>query len=695
MSTIIKEFIYTGGVHIAEVPHGTTALTLHLWGGAGGGGGDDVGDGGGGSSGQYVTVTDLDITSYAGVKNISVTVGGGGAGGSSGAGAEGGENGKSLSAYSGGVGGAAGPNNPSGSGGGGGGATVVTVFEDGQQIDNTIVAIAGGGAGGGGAGAYSSGSAGSNTNSATARTPGTLGENGAHHGAAGGGAGAGGGGADGGTGGSADQGDIGAFGGTAGSNTVPAGGSDNNGSGITPGGTAVSYYVSGIAVGGGSAQSGGNGKAVLIFTIPAEAHYKVGGAWKKVTGIHEKVSGAWKSLVAGYVKVAGSPSVWKALFANDINFSINYAGFGNSQGGVTSGTIGIAGSIPATPAEAAAAGGGGRDVPDKCHSHWTPSGPSEKGYAVKTTVCDCPGDSCFIAGTKVRMADGTDMNIEDIIVGDLIKGKDGDNKVIALDPTLLGNRRLYAFNGSNNFFVTSEHPFWTTDGWKAINPEATKEESVDLYNELTGALSIGDYIQSLDGMIRIKSIEEKEINTPDLPLYNFHVENDHSYFADRYCVHNKGNPKIICTKLFELGYLPQEVYTADQQFGEWLRENDPYAYFGYVKWASVVVEWMEKEGPQCMFWIKDKKVRGEKQKALAISWAKRIATPWAQHMAYRMGTLPEDSKAGRMIMKFGLWLSRLIGKTTNTTTDTKSVTLGYSMWTVFGILYILAGIKGK
>ena len=52
MSTIIKEFIYTGGVNIADVPHGTTTLTLHLWGGAGGGGGGggdggDEGDGGG------------------------------------------------------------------------------------------------------------------------------------------------------------------------------------------------------------------------------------------------------------------------------------------------------------------------------------------------------------------------------------------------------------------------------------------------------------------------------------------------------------------------------------------------------------------------------------------------------------------------------------------------------------------------
>jgi hypothetical protein len=197
-------------------------------------------------------------------------------------------------------------------------------------------------------------------------------------------------------------------------------------------------------------------------------------------------------------------------------------------------------------------------------------------------------------------------------------------------------------------------------------------------------------------MIRIKSIESKETKNKDLSLYNFEVSGDHSYFADRYCVHNKGDSsKIICTKLFELGYLSHEIFTADQKFGEWMRENDPYAYFGYVKWASVVVDWMDKEGPQCMFWIKDKKVRGEKQKALAISWAKRIATPWAQHMAYRMGTVPEDNRAGRMIMKFGLWLSRLIGKTTNTTTNTKSVKLGYSMWAIFGILYIMAGLKGK
>ena len=81
MAIITKTFNYEGGVRIAEVPAGTTTLTIHLWGGAGGGGGEDnAGAGGGGSAGHYVTKTDLDMTSYAGVKNISVTVGGGGQG---------------------------------------------------------------------------------------------------------------------------------------------------------------------------------------------------------------------------------------------------------------------------------------------------------------------------------------------------------------------------------------------------------------------------------------------------------------------------------------------------------------------------------------------------------------------------------------------------------------------------------------
>ena len=154
-----------------------------------------------------------------------------------------------------------------------------------------------------------------------------------------------------------------------------------------------------------------------------------------------------------------------------------------------------------------------------------------------------------------------------------------------------------------------------------------------------------------------------------------------------------GGCKIICTKLHELGYLPDHIYAADEMFGQWLRANDPYAYYGYVKWASVVVDWMENEGPQCMFWIRDRDKRGQAQRELAINWARRIATPWAEHMAYKMGVGTTDNRAGRMIMNTGMWISRLIGKYTKTTEPSKSIALGYVMWATFGVFWLLAGIK--
>jgi hypothetical protein len=369
MAIITKTFTYEAGVRIAEIPAGTTELTLHLWAGAGGGGGKDSGgDGGAGSSGHYVTKTTLDMTAYAGVKNISVSVGGGGAGGTLGSGSAGGINGKSLSNYSGGTGGPSGSSGVSGSGGGGGGATVVAVFDDGASLTQTVLAIAGGGAGGGGAGRLSTGGVGANTSSATTETPGTLGENGASHDADGGGAGAGGGGADGGKGGSGDQGDIGAFGGRAGSNTVPSGGSADDGSGITPGGTGSAYYSTGVAVGGATEVSGADGRAVLIFNIPSAANYKVAGEWKKLDQIYHKVSGAWKNIKMGYTKVGGA---WKAFFANDISFQINYAAFGDPTGNPTSGTAGVAGAPTVTPTNIGGGGGGGdgRTVSDTCKNN--------------------------------------------------------------------------------------------------------------------------------------------------------------------------------------------------------------------------------------------------------------------------------------------------------------------------------------
>ena len=151
------------------------------------------------------------------------------------------------------------------------------------------------------------------------------------------------------------------------------------------------------------------------------------------------------------------------------------------------------------------------------------------------------GGSCFIAGTKVTMSDGTLKNIENIVVGDKVKGHKEDNTVIKLDPTLLADRKLYSFNDNEHYFFTSEHPFMTEEGWKSIKPEKTKErDGVELYDQLKGELKVGDKLVTDNGPVEVKDIKSKEISNPEMPLYNFNVSNDNSYIADDYVVHNKG-----------------------------------------------------------------------------------------------------------------------------------------------------------
>jgi hypothetical protein len=359
MAAVVKTFNYTGTLQQATIPAGTTSIDVHLWGGAGGGGGSDAGGPGGyGASGHYVTATSVAISSAQIGQTITVAVGGGGAGGSSGGGAPGGTNGKSITGYSGGQGGDAGPTPYSGSGGGGGGATVVSI--NGQEI-----AVAGGGGAGAGAGKDSNGTSGININSATTESPGTLGEDGADHSGDGAGGGAGGGGTDGGKGGSGGSGDNGGTGGYSGSNYA-AGGTESNGSGVTPGGTGDAYYTAGVAVGGNPSSSGADGKAVVVFNIGVQAQTKVGGTWKSINSAYVKVSGAWKRITAGYVKIGGA---WKALFNSGVDFVETAAGFGDATGGSSSGTPG--------------SGGG-----------------------------------CFIAGTMITMADGSQKPVEQVDIKD-------------------------------------------------------------------------------------------------------------------------------------------------------------------------------------------------------------------------------------------------------------------------------------
>jgi uncharacterized protein YjbI with pentapeptide repeats len=174
---------------------------------------------------------------------------------------------------------------------------------------------------------------------------------------------------------------------------------------------------------------------------------------------------------------------------------------------------------------------------------------------IKTACIEpCPpeGTSCFVAGTRVAMADGTSRPIEQIAVGDQVLGRDGINRVVAVERPRLGTRRLYALNGGP-FFVTAEHPFLTEDGWKAVDPAATLVENPAL---IVGRLAVGDRLLALAGVAVLAAAGGGEMVAPRLtavplgsligipgdpatPLYNLRLDGDHAYFADDLLVHNK------------------------------------------------------------------------------------------------------------------------------------------------------------
>ena len=107
-----------------------------------------------------------------------------------------------------------------------------------------------------------------------------------------------------------------------------------------------------------------------------------------------------------------------------------------------------------------------------------------------------------------------------------------------------------------------------------------------------------------------------------------------------------GGGKIICTKLYELGLMPKNIYDADQAFGKKLVNDSPETYYGYVRWAKNIVDLMS---------------RNDLLGKTAIFCAYHIATPWSLAMAEEMGQPVKSSWFGKFLMKRGLQFCKLIG----------------------------------
>jgi hypothetical protein len=163
-----------------------------------------------------------------------------------------------------------------------------------------------------------------------------------------------------------------------------------------------------------------------------------------------------------------------------------------------------------------------------------------------------PPPNCFPAGSMVEMTDGRMLPIEQVRVGDFVRGRHGEtNEVLALAGTWLGGRPLYLLNGEHR--TTGEHLHWGPQGPAAIDPIESDLSASHLHRVLTCGgtieiwrkpslarsvqrLGVGSRAAHRAGSKYIETVEVCERTAPETPLYDLVLAGSHTMWVDGYLV---------------------------------------------------------------------------------------------------------------------------------------------------------------
>ena len=153
---------------------------------------------------------------------------------------------------------------------------------------------------------------------------------------------------------------------------------------------------------------------------------------------------------------------------------------------------------------------------------------------------DDPFVTCFIAGTKIDMANGTQKNIEDIKVGDKVQAIAGKTDTVSyVHDIKIKNHVLWTLNG--HITATESHPFLTEKGWKSANPVA----SLPIYKSYgiaIGKLEVGDLLIGSEGVVELTKLKSRKEN---VKVYNFTTASTHTYMVDGIVSHNKTPAPVV------------------------------------------------------------------------------------------------------------------------------------------------------
>lgn len=150
---------------------------------------------------------------------------------------------------------------------------------------------------------------------------------------------------------------------------------------------------------------------------------------------------------------------------------------------------------------------------------------------------------CFIAGTRVSMADGTEKNIEDIIIGEEVLSYNEETgviepkKVIKLNSPIHNDLVEYTLPNDHKITSTFDHPFYVNGlSLASYQPNFTNER-YDLPSEV-GQIKVGDLL-NLVNKENVEILSIVELDRVDTQTYIISVEDNRNFYANKILVHNK------------------------------------------------------------------------------------------------------------------------------------------------------------
>lgn len=170
--------------------------------------------------------------------------------------------------------------------------------------------------------------------------------------------------------------------------------------------------------------------------------------------------------------------------------------------------------------------------------------PSSMGLATGTSPDNTQNEtfsSCFVEGTRVQLADGSDLPIEQVAEGHKVLAQGGVGSIHTAEDVVITSSNPFPIFGINDVkpFFSAGHLFWTKEGWKAVEPSVSLEENP---GRAVGKLQPGDTVYRLKSVnplaydeIVIESLPSESVE-PGTPIHGLHLEGEPSYHANGFLV---------------------------------------------------------------------------------------------------------------------------------------------------------------